>query len=175
MNFGELFNLNALERQSYIRLAYIIHLCFPQAEVSLVGDEKSHIFTFIYKGEPLIEVNEEGVKLLDIARIIKFSGILEGSVETLAESLLRHVASRGIEVLKPERQYSINPIEPDYKQIQLNKCDKCAEQNGIRRIYVGVEDSSKFDPAFYYFMGANRTKDLGWFICIKCQSQFSKI
>ena len=175
VNIGELFNLGEIDRQNYIRLAYIIHICFPKAEISLVNDENDRIFTFTYKSEPLIEVNKLGVKLLDIGRTMNFSGIIEGSVESVAESLLRHVASRGIEVIKPEREYSIIPIKPDYKQIQLNKCNQCGEQNGIRRIYVGVEDSSKFDPAFYYFMGANRTKDLGWFICIKCQSQFSKI
>lgn len=183
MKIEEILKPDVVRREDYLKLAFIIRLCFPTSQVSISGNESGYIFLYTYKGEELLKIDKDGVEYLDLGRTMDFSEIIEGSIQSVSEVVLRHFATRGISVMRPtndinrvgEHKLLRFPWSHKLNQIHLNKCEKCEQKGGMKRIYVGEEDQNKYNPEHFYYAGKSRTRDLGWFICMTCQSQFKEM
>lgn len=181
MKIEEILKPDVVISENYLKLAYIIKLCFPIAEISIRESQGGYIFLFSYKSENLLEIDKQGCTYLDIQKTITFSGIIEGSIQSVSEIVLRHIATRGIAVFKPTEdinyvtEHKLLRLNITPTNIHLNECNNCGQKGGLRRIYTGKEEHKNYDPKYFYYAGENRKRDLGWFICLLCQMQFQEI
>ena len=181
MEIDAILKPDVVQRENYLKLAFIIRLCFPMAEISIRENQDGYIFLFTYKSENLLEIDKKGITHLDIKKTMSFSGIIEGSIQSVSEIILRHFATRGIAVFRPtddinyvvEHKFLRFLITPT--NLHLNKCNKCGQKGGLRKIYTGKEENKNYDSKYFYYAGEKRKKDLGWFICLICQMQFQEI
>lgn len=166
---------NPLRFKAHIMLAFIIHKCFPKAVLEVSEVEKEYVFDFYYKGEHLIQVDQHAITRVDANQRWAYSGIIQGSVENVADIILRKIAERDIEVLRPPRDLSeidrkeLKVYRARIKSMKMNRCPSCEITGFVRKIYVGPRDDKKFDTDNYFHAGENRGRDTGWYVCISCK------
>ena len=174
MNGFSVFEGNPLRFQSHIMLAFIIHKCFPKANLEVSEVAKNHVFDFYYQEEHLIQIDQQAITRMDAKQRLSYSGIIEGSIQNVADSILRGIAERDIEVLRPPRDVSdinlkeLKVYRTRIKNMKMNKCPSCKVTGFIRKIYVGPRDDKKFDTNNYFHAGEKRGRDTGWYICLSC-------
>ncbi len=175
MSAVSVFEGNPLRFQPHILLAFIIHKCFPKAVLEVSEVKKEYVFDFYYKGEHLIQIDQHAITKMDTNQRLAYSGIIEGSIQSVADSILCGIAERDIAVLRPPHDLSdidlkeLKVYRTKIKKMKLNKCPSCKVSGFIRKIYVGPRDDKKFDTDNYFHAGEKRSRDTGWYLCLSCK------
>jgi hypothetical protein len=103
MSAISVFSNESIRNESYLRLAYIIKRCFPETELIVTENNKDFVFDYSYGGEHLLKIDAQGVTYTATGKIMEFSGIKEGNIQTVAEIFLRRFAERDFEVFRSPR------------------------------------------------------------------------
>lgn len=160
--------------ENHVMLAFIIHKCFPKAILEVKEVANDYLFNFYYKGEHLIQIDQDAITRIDAKDRWSFSGIIEGGPQNVADIILRKIAERDIEVLRPPRDIADIDLEElkvyrtKIKSMNMNKCPSCEITGFVRKIYVGPRDDKKFDKDNYFHAGEKRGRDTGWYLCLSC-------
>lgn len=176
-----IFSDESIRNESYIRLAYIIKRCFPETRLSITEDNKDFIFDYSYGSEHLLKIDVQGVTYTATGKIMEFSSIKEGNIQTVAEIFLRRFAERDFKVFRSPRGHEnvrtaemLRLIRP-VKMMGLNTCPSCQKIGFLRKLYVGVRDDKKYNLENYLYVGEKRKRETGFYICLDCQWRGNKI
>jgi hypothetical protein len=169
------FTDESIRNESYLRLAYIIKRCFPETELIVTENNKDFVFDYSYGGEHLLKIDAQGVTYTATGKIMEFSGIKEGNIQTVAEIFLRRFAERDFEVFRSPRgdenvrTAEITRLRRPVKMMVLNTCPSCQKIGFLRKLYVGARDDKKYNLENYLHAGEKRKRDTGFYICLDCQ------
>ena len=175
MSAVSVFTDESLRYESYIRLAYIIKRCFPETELVISENGKDFVFDYSYGNEHLLKIDVRGVTYSATGKILEFSGIKEGNIQTVAEIFLRRFAERDFEVFRSPRgdenvrTVEISRFRRPVKMMVLNTCPSCQKIGFLRKLYVGARDDKKYNLENYFHAGEKRKRDTGFYICLDCQ------
>jgi hypothetical protein len=92
-----------LLNQSDAQVALLIADNFPNTKVMVRGTGEGIEFTFFEDEKLLLTIDEIGWKIVGEKLEWKWSGIIEGTPRSVAESILRNFAKRGFLVYHPPR------------------------------------------------------------------------
>ena len=104
MSAVSVFTDESLRYESYIRLAYIIKRCFPETELVISENGKDFVFDYSYGSEHLLKIDVQGVTYTATGKVMEFSGIKEGNIQTVAEIFLSRFAERDFKVFRSRKK-----------------------------------------------------------------------
>ena len=123
----------------------------------------------------MLKIDVRGVTYSATGKILEFSGIKEGNIQTVAEIFLRRFAERDFEVFRSPRgdenvrTVEISRFRRPVKMMVLNTCPSCQKIGFLRKLYVGARDDKKYNLENYFHAGEKRKRDTGFYICLDCQ------
>ena len=86
--------LDEIMDQSFVHVAIFVADSFPDSEVYARGSEKEIEFTFFHENKLLLTVDEVGWKIEGQERSHKWTDIIEGTPQSVAENILQNFADR---------------------------------------------------------------------------------
>ena len=93
-----------------MKVARIIEACLPDFNSAETGALPKIEFTFCHGDKEILRIDSKGWIYVDTKIGGTWDGFIEGSVEKVAEFLLKPVAQRGFRVMQPPRNYDFeNP------------------------------------------------------------------
>ena len=144
---------------------------FPDSKLETVSSIENH-FKIIFNGRVLVVIDSTRATYLFPNRYPKdgfsWSGILEGSLETISEIILRDLADAGyLTTDRRGRKIHKRPIRLG----KTTRCPKCGALGTIKRYFFGVVGLDRFSRRLAQnrvSIGRNRKKGDPEAMCTNC-------
>lgn len=141
---------------------------FPNATLETSVDGDSRVFQIFHNGKPVVATDSIGAKFYFPTRIrgnaMKWSGVLEGGPEQIADMILRKMADAGFQVLNSRGD--LMPKSP----IRIDKftfCPQCSAKGEIREILYGLP-AGDYNKEKFVLGGCDISDDNPEIKCIGC-------
>jgi hypothetical protein len=150
----------------------IVALCimkrFPNATLNTSVDGDSKEFQIFQNGNAIVTTDSIGAKFFFPNRIkgsgMKWSGVLEGGPEQVADAILRYMADAGFQVLSKNGDLmQKSPIRID----RFTFCPKCSAKGEIREILYGLP-SGDYNKAKFVLGGCDISHENPEIKCVGC-------
>ncbi|MFZ9222848.1 MAG: hypothetical protein ACO23S_06270 [Candidatus Nanopelagicaceae bacterium] len=129
-----------MRQTSEEEVAQTISRGFPEAVLRVVEADKKKSYQIVLGSEILVEIDDEKVKMnfpTMGSGTMHWSGILEGTPETVGEMILRNLANAGFKVFSRRGI----PIKKAPVRITTSTiCPSCKERGTIKEILYGLPD-----------------------------------
>ena len=156
----------------------IVALCimarFPNATLETSVDGDSRVFQIFHNGQPIVTTDSIGAKFFFPTRrrgnTMKWSDILEGGPEQVADAILRYMADAGLQVLAK------NGDLMQKSPIRIGKftfCPKCNAKGEIREILYGLP-AGDYNEEKFVLGGCDISDDNPEIKCVGCEWLGSK-
>jgi len=149
------------------QVATYISQSFPAADLTTTGEGANKVFEISLNGKVLIRIDNVGTEVFFPTRgsgKMTWSGVIEGSPKTLAESMTRDLASAGYTV------YSSRGTRIEKPQVRIGSytvCPQCNENKHVRHI-VFQASASELDTEKFVAGGRGNGTNDPEIKCINC-------
>lgn len=149
------------------QVATYLSQAFPASDLTTTGDGSNKVFEIALDGKVLIRLDHVGAEFFFQTRgraRMSWSGIIEGSPQSVAESIARDLADAGYTV------FSSKGLRIQKSRVTISKytcCPKCNELGHMRTLVFQASPSELDSTKFISGGRGNGTNDPE-IKCIKC-------
>lgn len=149
------------------QVATYLSQAFPASDLTTTGDGSNKVFEIALDGKVLIRLDHVGAEFFFQTRgraRMSWSGIIEGSPQSVAESIARDLADAGYTV------FSSKGLRIQKRRVTISKytcCPKCNELGHMRTLVFQASPSELDSTKFISGGRGNGTNDPE-IKCIKC-------